>query len=363
MTKRSGTSLATEPQNDGRPKILHVFMAEKFIESFIDFVEDNFSNFDRHLFFCLGNEVSHPLRSGSYILFKSDYRLAIRAYAELVHQMYRADRIILHGLWNQWVIRLLSIQPWLLKKCYWVIWGADLYTRKFSRQDLMWHIKEVSRRIVIKRFGHLVTYIEGDVDLARQWYGAQGTYQECLLYPSNLYKDYDVPQKIGLTINIQIGNSADPENEHFEMLEILEPYKNEDIMIYAPLSYGHQQHALEVIEQGKRIFGGKFTAITDFMPIREYNKILGKIDVAILNHNRQQGMGNIITLLGFGKKVYMRSDVTSWSTLRKFGVHVFDVESFDLSPISADCAMRNRALIKNNFSERKLLRQLKDFLE
>lgn len=38
------------------------------------------------------------------------------------------------------------------------------------------------------------------------------------------------------------------------------------------------------------------------MPFEEYLGLLAKIDIAILNHKRQQAMGNITTLLGLGKK-------------------------------------------------------------
>lgn len=42
--------------------------------------------------------------------------------------------------------------------------------------------------------------------------------------------------------------------------------------------------------------------IVDFMDFNEYINFLSTIDIAIFNHKRQQGMGNIITLLGMGKK-------------------------------------------------------------
>ena len=43
------------------------------------------------------------------------------------------------------------------------------------------------------------------------------------------------------------------------------------------------------------------------MPFNQYLEFLGKIDIAIFNHRRQQGFGNAITLLGLGKKVYLNS--------------------------------------------------------
>ena len=353
---------SVSPQGE-KPRILHIFFAEKFIDPLFDFLDAEFEDFQKHILFCVGLETRHPLRRRPNSRFISDYRRRSRAYFELVRQMYKADRIVLHGLWSQWVVRVLSIQPWLLSKCYWLIWGGDLYSYKFAKRTIRWRITEIPRRIVIPRIGHLVTYVEGDVNLARQWYGARGEYLECLMYPSNLYKAYDVPPKTDNTVHIQIGNSADPRNEHFEMLEMLKPYAGENIKIYAILSYGPDEHAAEVAEAGREIFGEKFIAITDFMASAEYIEFLGKIDIAVFNHKRQQGMGNIITLLGMGKTVYLRSDVTSWKMFEELGIRVLDIEAFDLSPADIMLHKDNPTLIKSFFSKDKLLDQLKEVFE
>ena len=85
---------------------------------------------------------------------------------------------------------LFFLQPWLLKKCYWVVWGGDLYSYKLDKKNLKWHITQFFRRPVIRQMGHMATYVEGDVRLARQWYGAKGKYCECMMYPNIIYKDY-----------------------------------------------------------------------------------------------------------------------------------------------------------------------------
>src|SRR5262249_42034120 len=160
-----------------------------------------------------------------------------------------------------------------------------------------WHKENLQRKFVIKRIGHLATYIPGDVDFARAWYNAKGRPADCMMYPSNLFKRLSVPPRNGNTLNIQLGNSSDPTNGHFEMLKALEPYKDSDIRIYAPLSYPDPVHASRVKQAGLQMFGDKFVALTEFLSFPEYLEILGKIDIAMFNHNRQQAMGNKITLL------------------------------------------------------------------
>lgn len=237
------------------------------------------------------------------------------------------------------------------------MWGGDLYTHKLSEKNRKWKVKEFFRRPVIKNMGHLITYIEGDVELARKWYGATGRYHECIMYTSNLYKKYSVPNKQGTAINIQVGNSADPSNNHLEALEKLLPFKDSDICIYVPLSYGDKKHAQAVIQQGQQWFGDKFKPLTEFMPFDEYLLLLGTIDIAIFNHKRQQAMGNTITLLGLRKKVYVRSDTTQSELFHSLGVRFFDINNFDLNLLNAEDSCENNEKIKIYFSENNLKQQ------
>ena len=90
---------------------------------------------------------------------------------------------------------------------------------------------------MIKRIGNLITFIDGDYHLAQKWYGAKGKYQKSFNYPSNLYKDHQITDKLEKTIYIQIGNSADSSNNHLEILENLVKFKDKDIKIIAPPQY------------------------------------------------------------------------------------------------------------------------------
>ena len=46
---------------------------------------------------------------------------------KLIYLAHGSRKIILHGLFDFRLIICLFFMPWLLKKCYWVIWGGDLY--------------------------------------------------------------------------------------------------------------------------------------------------------------------------------------------------------------------------------------------
>lgn len=336
-------------------KILHIASCDKFIPPFIDFIKENF-NFDEHFFLMTGGMFQKDLISSENIKLSGTSKAAkIAHYAEVLVEMHKADKVILHSLFDIKIVQILFFSPWLLKKCYWIIWGGDLYVYKTGKRNKSWYKNEFFRRPVIKNMGNLVTYIEGDIDLARQWYGAEGQYHECIMYLSNVYKEYKIPKKRSSTINIQVGNSADPSNNHIEALEKLCPYKDEDICIFVPLSYGNEEHAKKVIKQGNEWFGDKFIPLVDFMPFDEYLQFLGSIDIAIFNHKRQQAMGNTITLLGLGKLVYIRSDTSQWKLFKEAGIAIFDIGKLDT--LEKKSIQGNLDKIKNYFSKENLNKQ------
>ncbi|WP_168175734.1 TDP-N-acetylfucosamine:lipid II N-acetylfucosaminyltransferase [Nautilia sp. PV-1] len=322
---------------------------DKFIPPFIEFVNKHFDS-KEHLFIFIGRKnTQYEIQEYQNIIW-IDKKTKVFS---LLRYLYKADKIIIHGLWNRHFLKILYLNPWLLKKSYWIMWGGDFY---FPEKQ-SWVKKQV-----IKKMGNFITYIEGDYELVKKWYKAEGNYYKCFMYPSNLYKDvsFDVEKKLNRNIIIQIGNSADPTNNHFEILEKLSKYRDENIKIYAPLSYGDIVYAEKVIKEGKKIFKDKFIPLTDFMQFDKYLEFLNNIDIAIFAHNRQQAMGNIITLLGLGKKVYMKSDITPWQMFNELGIKVFDVENIKLSLLDEKTKKENIEKIKIHFSEENLKKQLEE---
>jgi hypothetical protein len=217
-------------------------------------------------------------------------------------------------------------------------------------------IYEYMRAFCIKRFGGLITYLKGDYELVKKWYKAKGKYYECFMYPSNLYKEVDltIRDKEENKIYIQIGNSADPSNNHKEIIDKLKEHKEKNIEIICPLSYGNREYAEEIKILGENIFGNKFIALMDFIKFEEYLKILSKVDIAIFNHRRQQAMGNTITLLGLGKKIYIRNDVSQWELFNEKGIKVFDNNTIELKKIDYNTKKNNQRIVRRYFSEENL---------
>lgn len=342
--------------------IIHIFSSaeHKFSEPFFDLIEKNFPE-NNHCFVIVGNyERQKFKRRKNLIILDSPKK--IKKLRNLLFQMERAEKIFIHSLFSPHLVLLLFLQPWLLKKSYWVLWGGDLYHYKFRNKNLKSNFYEFIRKRVIKNFGHIVALVPGDYYLAKKWYKTKAQYHYAF-YPNPI--DYKYLDKIKSNkketdrIVIQVGNSADPRNKQIEILNKLARFKEKDIEIITPLSYGDQQWAKKVTEAGKKLYGEKYKPLLEFLPPEEYGKILNSVDIAIFNHDRQQALGNILALLYLGKKVFIKSDITPWDFFKEKGLTVFDTYGLDnltfdeLIYMDENLKERNREIIAKEFSEDK----------
>lgn len=339
-------------------KVLHICNGDKFTNQFINLINTELP-FVNHKFFIAEMEVKYPIKNWSNVIFLKNFRSRWHGLVDLIKQMNTSSEIVIHGLFGK-ILYILFIQPWVLKKVHWVIWGGDLYIHLQPKNTLRKKIDEKIRAFVIKRIGYMQYWIKGDVELARKWYGAKGKFIECLMYPSNTFEKIELPAIDKSYITILVGNSADPTNNHIEVFEQLRALDDGKFHVICPLSYGSEVYADEVTRKGQLIFGSRFEPIREFMHLADYHRLLAGVDIAVFAHRRQQAMGTTISLLGLGKKVYMRDDVTPWFTFKEKGVIVHALKDLDLSPISIVEADSNMRIIKKEFSSACLVQQLKN---
>lgn len=324
--------------------ILHVMIMEKFLAPFIDFVGRYFNVNEHRFVFITSPKYQYGLRKSHTVEF-----LHTDADFDVLSEYFDvSDKIILHGLWRDKVNALLcSNQKWM-DKTYWVMWGGDFYhPEKYNNA----HIQ------VIKKARWLVTHVAGDVQFVRENYGATGEHISCLMYPSNIYHECPHVTDVHSSINVLVGNSASSTNNHIDIFMKLFQFNSENINIFCPLSYGDKKYADFVAAEGIRIFGDKFFPVFDFVSKDQYLDFLNKMDLAIFNHRRQQAMGNMIALLGMGKVVYMRSDVSTWSMFQQYGIKVFDFNEL-LIDENRVCIDSNIEVVKRVFSEDNLVQDL-----
>lgn len=358
-------------------KHLHIIHNDKFTDGFIKFIMNNFK-FEKHRFVVIGNPNKSKYEVST---LENDYIYKLDSLRNLenillYHKfLYKAKRLHFHGLFNGDIIKLLYLQPWLLKKSNWIIWGGDLYSYKKINDNWKKKLNEFCRRKVFKNFREITSFIPGDYKVAKKIYKTKADYNYAITYsifeePS--YFDELVTQtdeNESNTTIFQVGNSADPSNNHIDILRKLIPYKEKNIKIMVPLSYGNEEHRNKIIKFGNKKFGNKFNPLIKFYELKDYLKILNKVDIAIFNHERQQGLGNMTTLLRLGKKVYLRNDVSSWDYFQDIGAKVYntlEIEKINFKKLinyPTDIRQKNIKIIKRIMSDEYRIKLWQKILE
>lgn len=351
--------------------ILHFCTLEKFIPSFIELINDEFDS-ESHRFLVFGDRKKFPFKEApnveyypSFIKFGGSLWASITTAYRFIKLCNQSKKVILHGLWDDHLIELLFFFPQILKKCYWAVWGGDLYRYKFRANKIRLIVHEFFRRVVIKRLENIIAFIPGDFELAQKWYLTRARLHRCFMYTSNIFvppETINCDNEFNRVVKILIGNSADPRNNHIEAFEKIRGLKDSAIQILVPLSYGDRGYAKDIIKIGKEIFGEKFVPIENFMDLREYLAFLSQVDIAVFNHDRQQAMGNIIALLGSGKRVFLRKEVVTYEFFRNLGVKIFDVQEFCLNCLKISMK-DNIKVIQENFSRDRLINDLNEIFE
>lgn len=281
-------------------KILHLFRIEKFTEAYIIFINKNFYN-NSHEFWIYGNRQSDITVKTS--LYKNvKYIKNIERKLKTMH-VYDFDKIIYHGVFEDQIIDFFYKNRRLLKKLYLYFWGGD----KFIHQT---GIKKFRKKYVVNNAHAVINIIPEERKYMKDNYKVKGKFF-CALYYS--YSITMTLNKLRLCspkdkdyVAIQVGNSATATNNHISILRELIKFKDENIKIFVPLSYGDKDYRSKVIEFGKQTFGEKFVGMTDFMKEENYYEFMNNIDVAIFGLKRQQARGNINALMFLGKKVFLK---------------------------------------------------------
>lgn len=340
-------------------KILHIAGYSIFMPPFLRLLHEHFKHQEHTL---VVTPSSNKIQLPEVVrIYEYEYSLKgrIKYSLKLIIEMHKAEKIIVHGLFDLKTVLILFFMPWFLRKSCWLVWGADLYTYKLGKKDLQWKLIEFFRKPVIKNFAYLSTTVPGDYELAKKWYRSKSKFIQNLMYTSHVarstHSTINTSGNKNEVLTIQVGNSADPTNHHEEVFEYLSRLPSKNFQVYCPLSYGSPQNKSLVIRQGQRLLKNSFIPLTEFMDFSEYNKYMSSIDIAIFNHNRQQAMGNMIGLLSLGKKVVLNPDTTPYAFFKSLGLEVYSLKDVDIfEAFSEDSKARNIAIMKENFSLEKL---------
>ena len=112
-------------------------------------------------------------------------------------------------------------------------------------------------------------------------------------------------KKDGEPLNILLGHSGFPNDNHISVLKKLKKYADQNICVHIVLSYGDAGYIEKVKQYAVETLGGKANIISERMPYDEYLEMLSKIDVAVLDGTKSYALGNLGALLFLEKKMVL----------------------------------------------------------
>jgi hypothetical protein len=330
----------------GPIRYVHMMFNQMYVSSFIEFVNVEFSA-EEHCFVIFKGFPHHRLSPPSQ---KNAYLVDSNTLVPVLDQvMASAQKVLIHGLFHGEILDYFLDHPAYLQRCYWSIWGGDVY-QEAARPE--WFLKK-KRRFAQAIRGFIVGP-NGDFDFVKALYGLEEKRCFHAIYVNPLGKKVLEPHRPaapvardpGKPVVVQINNSADP--SIVEMLEKLHRFCEENIRIRVIASYGEPHHVQNALTTGSNLFGEKFEAIHQMLSPEAYAALLAQVDILVLNQPRQQGLGNTYAMLYLGKKVFVRRDITTWPFLREtYGIHLYDTLGIDTLSYEALVAQDLAALQQN----------------
>ncbi|MCD4832934.1 MAG: TDP-N-acetylfucosamine:lipid II N-acetylfucosaminyltransferase [Bacteroidales bacterium] len=378
---------------------LHLILDDKFVDSFIEMI-DKYDNLINHTFIAYNIPQDRDFKYiKSKNVIKYDWDSAKIKFDFVDFSKYK--KLFIHYL-DPRLYPLIRKLP-LNIKIYWIIYGADMFIPqvfndnalfdKYSKSYLkkkkfsvlrflpykIWRLlpiiknfrsnfkkkKAVSRINYILHYNYFdYTYLKEKMKVNAKFLRFNYTGIKSILneeLENNITDKFKYADSDKIII---VGNSANLTNNQLGTVPILKNLsKYFDFKIISFLSYGQEHYAKHLTQKFSGEFGEKFIPILSFLPKKEYFNILKRADIAIMNNYRSQGAGIILSLLYYGKKVFMSEKSLLYQFYLYNGIRVFSIEK-DLEnskknlfkPLSESEKKDNKNLIKNLFWNEEILR-------
>ena len=168
--------------------------------------------------------------------------------------------------------------------------------------------------------------------------------------------------------NVLVGNSATNTNNHLEIFRTLRNINLQGRKFIIPLNYGDKIYGEKIGRMANELLGEHADVLLKFMPIDDYMNKISSCGFVIMNHVRQQGVGNIISMLYMGAKVFIREENPTFIYLKRNGVTVFSVQELEnnpqllFSPLSQLEVVNNRTIVESLWSNSTLLKKTKKII-
>lgn len=378
---------------------LHLMIDNPYCEKFIEINNNSFDN-SQHLFLVICTEKPKHIKKNDYknvkIIFlpRGVKRYISREFIYILRKIIKSKKVFIHYL-NDIFCNIVLVSSLIKKNIYnWILWGGDLYeyidVELYDKEtkDIMLNrnihlknkkksiVKTFVRKMAIYKISNILTYIKGDYENVKKHFKTKAEMKPFFYIPPTDYKligKIDNLNKLPESYNfkkqydyvVQIGNSGDPSNNHIGILKKLSQIESTNFCVMVVLSYGNKEYIEEVDKIGKELLGEKYKPIKEFLAPEIYANLLNQVDIAIMNHNRQQGVGNILSLLYMGKKVFLRNEVSTYQALIEKGLNIYSIENYlnnfeELFVYKEEDKFTNKRLIDQCFNEKEAISNYED---
>lgn len=328
---------------EGRAMNIHFLIDNQYTKRFVMYMNEHYAE-DKNRFYVVNYKKKLQFLDGipNVNVISGTNQNIIWDIRKIVHDE-ECTNIFIHYLSNIYLFPLFFKKK--KQKTYWMTWGGDYYsyinfplfdkeTAKIvsinEKKRIIDKLLNIFRNYVIKHKVDYVSISPYEYDILTSYYKIQPK-RINFKYPNpvtlKIEKEYKELSSKKEKI-ILVGNSGAAENNHIDAFLKLSKLTG-SFKLIVPLSYAYEENYREkVISMGRTLFGDKFIPLLDYMTPEHYYEILLTVDVAVMNHFRQQAAGNMRTLIELGKKIYINETNPLY--------HTFIQNNVYLSPMPKD---------------------------
>ena len=105
------------------------------------------------------------------------------------------------------------------------------------------------------------------------------------------------------------------------------------------------------------------------MPIDKYIQLISSCSVVIMNHTRQQALGNIITMMYMGATIFLKEENPIYMFFKKHNAVIFTIYDLEKNHDLLDYRLSveeieiNKRILKQHWSRKIALQRTKQLLE
>lgn len=369
-------------------RIIHIGPDSQFIQFLSGVFESVAPGASRYLITSASHseELRFPPHSDSVQILARGVRgvMAIPMYVQ------SCDMIIVHGMSPYGVAAFLTSPSNTVR--VWSGWGFDYYgdapnpdegllspatsavmsavavvkPRSLAAMNMARHMLAYATKKAANRADYFSAPISFDYDVfKRRFEGFVGSYLQ--LNYGSVAETFSQGCFDGGGMNILVGNSASPTNNHIDVFRKLARHNLGLRKVIVPLSYGDDFYRDKIISIGRDMLGDAFMPLVDFLPLNEYSSIVASCNIVVMNHFRQQALGNVGSALYQGAHVYLNPISPVYKLFNENGAHLNSTENLDLNFLPVDClpverVEENRVVLNRFWGSDKVLANVRNLL-